>query len=151
MKAALAAALALALGACATPGPTAAPPTYTDLSQAFVDFYDRTEGLDDAARVAAFRREVAPLYPGFYSTRGRRTEEQQDQLILANIERFAEIRDKYAAVQRAASSIPAIVGTARVASERGGEPAAAPAKTSRASAVARMHGAATRRARRLSG
>ena len=101
MRAALAAALALALGACATPGPTATPPTYTDLSQAFVDFYDRTEGLDDAARVAEFRREVAPLYPGFYSTRGRRTEEQQDQVILANIERFTEIRDKYVQVQRA--------------------------------------------------
>ena len=36
MRAALVAALALALWACATPGPTATPPTYTDLSQAFV-------------------------------------------------------------------------------------------------------------------
>ena len=98
---ALAALLALALAACAgTPGPVRSPP-YTDLSQAFVDFYDRTEGLDDAGRVAAFKAEVAPLYPGFYSTRGRRTEEQHDRVILANIKRFPEIRDKYEAVQRA--------------------------------------------------
>ena len=82
-------------------GPPAAPPPYTDLSKAFVDFYDRTEGLDDAARVAAFKTEVAPLYPGFYSTRGRRTDEQHDRLILANIKRFPEIRDKYVAAQRA--------------------------------------------------
>jgi hypothetical protein len=98
---ALAALLALVLlGACATTPPAAAPP-YTDFSQAFVDFYDRTAGLDEAARVAAFRAEVAPLYPGFYSTRGRRTEEQHDRVILANLKRFPEIRDKYVAVQGA--------------------------------------------------
>jgi hypothetical protein len=99
---ALAALLTLALlGACAaTPGP-AAPPPYTDLSQAFVEFYDRTEGLDDAARVAAFKDEVAVLYLGFYSARGRRTDAQHDQLILANIERFPEIREKYMAAQQA--------------------------------------------------
>ena len=101
MTRALAALLALVLlGACATSPPAAAPP-YTDLSQAFVDFYDRTEGLDDAARVAAFKAEVAPLYPGFYSTRGRRTDEQHDRVILASIKRFPEIRDKYVAAQRA--------------------------------------------------
>ena len=89
---------ALLLAACATTHP-AAPP-YTDLSQAFVDFYDRTEGLDDAARLAAFKSDVAPLYPAFYSMRGR-TEEQQDRLILANIQRFPELREKYLQVQHA--------------------------------------------------
>jgi hypothetical protein len=92
---------ALLLAACSTMQSRTAPPPYTDLSQAFVDFYDRTEGLEDAARLAAFKAEVAPLYPGFYSPRGRRTQEQQDRLILMNIKRFPEIRDKYVAAQRA--------------------------------------------------
>ena len=92
------AALAL-LGACATTPP--APPPYTDLSQAFVDFYDRTEGLDDAARLAAFKAQVAPLYPGFYSPRFGRTPEQQDRMTLNAIRRFPEIRAKYVATQQA--------------------------------------------------
>lgn len=99
MTRALAALLALVLlGACATTPPAAAP-SYTDLSQAFVDFHDRTKGLDDAARVAAFKADVAPLFPGFYSTRGRRTDEQHDRVILASIKRFPEIRHKYVAAQ----------------------------------------------------
>src|SRR5687767_6932396 len=100
IRAAGAALAAMLLAACTTVQPDPALPPYTDLSQAFVNFYDRTESLDDAARVAAFKAEVAPLYPGFYSPRGRRTEEQQDRLILMNIERFPEIRDKYVAAQR---------------------------------------------------
>jgi hypothetical protein len=92
---------ALLLAACATTQPGAARPPYTDLSQAFVEFYDRTQALDEAARVASFKADVAPLYPAFYSTRGRRTEEQQDRLILLNIQRFPEIRDKYLEAQRA--------------------------------------------------
>jgi hypothetical protein len=90
-------ALAL-LGACATTPP--APP-YTDLTQAFVDFYDRTEGLDDAARLAAFKADVAPLFPGFYAPRFGRTPEQQDRMTLNAIRRFPEIREKYVAAQRA--------------------------------------------------
>ena len=93
-------ALAL-LGACAATPPAAAPPVYTDLSQAFVDFYDRTEGLDDAARLAAFKAQVAPLLPGFYAPRLGRTPEQQDRMTLNAIRRFPEIREKYAATQRA--------------------------------------------------
>jgi len=92
-------ALAL-LGACATTR-TASPPPYTDLSQAFVEFHDRTQGLDDAARLAAFKAEVAPLYPGFYAPRFGRTSEQQDRMTLNAIRRFPEIRDKYLAAQQA--------------------------------------------------
>lgn len=99
---ALAALLLSVLAAgCTTmaPAPAAAPP-YTDLSQAFVEFYDRTQRLDDAARVAAFKEQVAPLFPAFYSARGR-TAEQHDRMILNAIRRFPEIRDKYVAAQRA--------------------------------------------------
>jgi hypothetical protein len=87
------------LGACATTPP--APPPYTDLSQAFVEFYDRTEGLGDAARLAAFKAEVAPLYPSFYTPRDGRTAEQHDRMTLNAIRRFPEIRAKYLAAQQA--------------------------------------------------
>jgi len=98
----LVALLALALlGACATTAPSAAPPPYTDLSQAFVDFYDRTQVMDDGARLLAFKSQVGSLYPAFYSPRGGRTQEQQDRMILGSLSRFPEIRDKYVAAQRA--------------------------------------------------
>jgi hypothetical protein len=93
-------ALAL-LGACATAPAPPANPAYTDLSQAFVEFYDRTRGLDDATRLAAFKAEVAPLFPGFYAPRNGQTQEQRDRTILGSLKRFPEIRAKYVEVQRA--------------------------------------------------
>jgi hypothetical protein len=93
-------ALAL-LGACATTAFPPKPPAYTDLSQAFVDFYDRTQGLDDTARLAAFKAEVVPLFPGFYAPRNGQTQEQRDRTILGSLKRFPEIRARYVEVQRA--------------------------------------------------
>jgi hypothetical protein len=93
------AALAL-LGACATAPGSPATPAYTDISQAFVDFYDRTQGLDEAARLAAFEAEIAPLFPGFYAPRNGQTQEQRDRTILGSLRRFPEIRAKYVEVQR---------------------------------------------------
>jgi len=74
---------------------------YTDYSPAFVKFYDTTEGLDPDARVAAFKRDVAPLFPGFYAPREGRTQEQVDNSIRGAIKEFPSIRDKYLAAQKA--------------------------------------------------
>lgn len=93
---------ALLLAACARPGATSpAPPPYTDFSDAFVAFYDRTDGQDEDARLAAFKREVAPLFPGFYTPRDGVTQEQWDKRTKRAIADFPKVRERYEAVQRA--------------------------------------------------
>ena len=82
-------------------GPTPTAPAYTDLSQAFVDFWDHTQGLDPDARLAAFKAQVAPLYPAFYAPREGKTQAQRYQGINHAIAAFPEIRDKYIAAQQA--------------------------------------------------
>ncbi len=96
--------LAIAALLGATAASAEGPPEgtgYTDLSGAFVAFYDATEGQEIDARVAAFKRDVAPLYPGFYSVRNNRTQEQIDHNIRHAIEEFPTIREKYLAAQQA--------------------------------------------------
>lgn len=111
----LAAAALLLLAACARPdaaGPAAAAPqpAYTDLSQAFVDFWDRTRNLDADARLAAFKQEIVPLYPAFYAPRYGATQEKWDQRAKRQIADFPKIRDRYVAVQAA---FPAAYASAR--------------------------------------
>lgn len=74
-----AAALGALLTSCASPlatdrepqaqllGPAPLPAyRLIDLSDDYATYFDRTAGLDEAARVAAFNREVAPLFSAFY-------------------------------------------------------------------------------------
>jgi hypothetical protein len=96
----VAAAALLAATAAHAEGPPAGT-GYTDLSGAFVAFYDANEGLDIDARVAAFKRDVAPLYPAFYAPRDGRTQDQVDANIRKAIEEFPSIRDKYVAAEQA--------------------------------------------------
>jgi len=98
--AAVVAAALLAATAVQAKGPPAGA-DYSDYSQAFVKFYDTTEGLDPDARLAAFKRDVAPLFPGFYAPREGRTQEQVDNSIRGAIKEFPSIRDKYLAAQKA--------------------------------------------------
>lgn len=92
---------ALLLAACARPGATPpAPPPYSDFSDAFPAFYDRTAGLDEEARLAAFKRDVAPLFPGFYAPRDGATQEQWDKAVNRAIADFPKVREQYEAVQR---------------------------------------------------
>ena len=67
----------LALAACAptaaptlvpAPAPAPAPASieYTDLTDDFAAVWERTQGMPDAARVAALRAHFQPIIPGFY-------------------------------------------------------------------------------------
>jgi hypothetical protein len=62
--------LALALAALAVCQTAAAqepaPYRLVDLSDDFAAFYDRTEGMDGEARIAAFKTDIVPLFPQFY-------------------------------------------------------------------------------------
>ena len=67
-------AASLALAGCAdTPeaGPAVSPASekirLIDLTDDFAAVWEKTRGLDDAARVAALRAHFEPLFPGFYS------------------------------------------------------------------------------------
>jgi len=82
-------------------GPTPTAPAYTDLSQAFVDFWDHTQGLDPDARLAAFKAQVVPLFPEFYAARDGKTQERRDKNIKDAITEFPEIRVRYIAAQQA--------------------------------------------------
>lgn len=56
----------LALGACQTAQPAPARYQLHGLTDEFVAFYDRTEGMERPARIEAFKTEIAPLFPEFY-------------------------------------------------------------------------------------
>jgi hypothetical protein len=101
-------ALLLALPAAAED--PAAKAGFTDYSNAFVTFYDATEGLDTDARVAAFKAQVAPVYPAFYAPRDGRTQADVDANIRRSIEEFPGLRAKYLAAQ---SAFPAALAGAR--------------------------------------
>lgn len=111
------AALAFCLGACqSTPEAPAEPPppfTLVDLTQEYSAFYDRTEGMESAARVEAFKTEMAPLFPGFYDAervRAFATAEVYNNLIARSFERFAELRPAY---ETTAASFESMLAPAR--------------------------------------
>lgn len=65
----------------------------------FLTFWDSTRDRTTAERVALFKRDVAPEFPGFYGHarfNGRMTEEQRDGTIARSIDSFGAIRDAYA-------------------------------------------------------
>jgi len=105
------------LTACqSTPDAPAEPPppfTLIDLTQEYAAFYDRSQDIESGARVAAFKAEMAALFPGFYDTervRAFATAEVYDGLIARSFERFADVRPKYEAI---AASFEAMLAPAR--------------------------------------
>ena len=88
---------ALASGALAAE-PNAAP--YIDLTRHFARFHDETAGVEEAARVARFRKQMDALLPGFYTPRFGATESQYDARIARALKDFATLRPKYEQVQR---------------------------------------------------
>ncbi len=92
--------------------PVAAPATnklampVKNLASAFITFWDATQGQPTEARVAAFKRDIAPQFAEFYGIardNGRITEQQQDAKIARAIEQFGPQRtafvDKVAAFE----------------------------------------------------
>lgn len=64
----------------------------------FVRIWDATRDLPPDERLARFKSELAPLFPGYYDHErfeGRVSAELQDQRIAAAIESFPEIREDY--------------------------------------------------------
>ena len=99
MKKALLALGCAVLIACAIGGePTRAQ--YIDLTAHFSRFVDETAGMEEAARVALFHRQMDPLLPGFYAPRFGLTTEQYDAHIARALKGFAELRPGYERVQR---------------------------------------------------
>ena len=104
----------LTLAACHTPAPTQPQQSYrlVDLSDDYERFYDRTDGMPTADRVAAFKAEIVPLFPAFYRVGrpgGASTEEGLDARIARSIEAFAAQRAGY---ERAARGFTAQLGPA---------------------------------------
>lgn len=59
--------LAASFAACrSTPAEVIREYEFTDLTAAYVAFFDRTQGLATDARVAAFKADVGAKFPGFY-------------------------------------------------------------------------------------
>lgn len=105
------------LAACqsAPEAPAEPPPPFTlvDLTQEYSAFYDRTQGMESAARVEAFKAEMAPLFPGFYDTdrvRSFATAERYNGLIAQSFERFPELRSRF---ETTAASFESMLAPAR--------------------------------------
>lgn len=110
----------LALAGCQTVPASAPQPPETpryhlvDLSGDFVRFYDATQGQNDADRLAAFYRDVAPRFPQFYDP-ARTDAGRMDQRVLGSIRQFPDIRARYltASAQFSAAMDPAFTSFAR--------------------------------------
>jgi hypothetical protein len=88
---------ALASGALAA---EASDAQYIDLTRHFARFHDETAGVEEATRVARFRKQMDALLPGFYKPRFGATETQYDARVARSLEDFATLRPKFEQVQR---------------------------------------------------
>ena len=73
---------------------------YIDLTTDFSRFVDETTGIENPARVAAFKTRMDALLPGFYAPRFGATPERYDARISGAFADFAKLRPKYELVQR---------------------------------------------------
>jgi hypothetical protein len=116
------AALLLTMAACVAtaatpPGTPSEKLAVVDIANDYVAFWDATQGLPTAERVARFKRDVAPAFPAFYGIGrygGRITQDRQDARIANAIETFGPIRDAYRAkaasfAQDVAAAMPAFL------------------------------------------
>lgn len=92
--------LLAALAALALTLPASAAP-YTSLTRQFADFADRTATLPDAARLEAFGREIAPLFPDFYVPQEGEAVDRYRTRVLVALKDFPTIRARYEAAEAA--------------------------------------------------
>src|SRR6267142_122442 len=81
----------------------AAPSTpykLVDLASSYASFWDESQNMPAAERLAAFKARFETLLPGFFSAErvGRMTNEQYDSAIVQSIDRFPGIRNRFAAI-----------------------------------------------------
>lgn len=71
-----------------------------DLASSYASFWDESQNMPAAERVAAFKARFETLLPGFFSAErvGWMTNEQYDSAIVQSFDRFPEIRDHFAAI-----------------------------------------------------
>lgn len=91
--------LAVLLGGAALSA-RAAPPAIElhSIAADFAAFWDATQAMPPADRVAAFKRQVGARFPAFYDIeryQGERTQAQQDELIGRALDRFGKQRQAY--------------------------------------------------------
>jgi hypothetical protein len=97
--------LACALALLAVPVQAAPDPAIVDLTGAYVRTYQATKDLPPADRVARFKADVVPLFPGFYSAeRIGLPQEKYDAFIARSFERFPAIEADFAARAGAVAS-----------------------------------------------
>lgn len=100
--------VAAALAACQTAAaPAPAPYRVVDFTDEFDALYLRTEGQTPDMRVAAFRAEIAPLFPEFYGRErfAHRTDDQYNARIARTFERYPTLRDRFLARAAAFESL----------------------------------------------
>lgn len=86
-------AAAALLAACATAAPERSRLELVDLTDDFAEVWDRSQALDDSARVAAFKAHFEPVIPGFYShVRHGAPEDKFNGYFLKALKEFPETR-----------------------------------------------------------
>jgi hypothetical protein len=88
----------LAVASAALPKSVSAP--YIDLTGNFTRFVDETAGMEDAARVALFRKQMDTLLPGFYTPRNGTDSLRYDAHVAKLLMKFPELRSRYERVQK---------------------------------------------------
>ncbi|HEX5161314.1 MAG TPA: hypothetical protein VFV88_06300 [Steroidobacteraceae bacterium] len=73
---------------------------YIDLTADFTRFVDATAGMEEAARVAQFRKQMDALLPGFYMPPFGMTEDKYNAHIAKALQKFPTLRPQYEQVQR---------------------------------------------------
>jgi len=74
--------------------------SYISLTRQFAEFSDRNAGSADAEKVAKFKAEIGPLFPGFYEPRNGATVERYDAQLLRALNGFPALRADYERAER---------------------------------------------------
>ena len=91
--------VAASLIAVMAEGSRSTPYTLVDLASSYASFWDESQSMPDAERLAAFKARFEALLPGFFSAeRVGWTNERYDSAIVQSFDRFPEMRDRFAAV-----------------------------------------------------